>query len=47
MCSLKLHNLNDQTIYLREVEGLVTVLGIPDFLFLVIRKKMYLERVDI
>ena len=41
MCSLKLHNLNDQTIYLREVEGLVTVLGIPDFLFLVIQKNVF------
>ena len=40
MCSLKLRNLNDQTIYLRDVEGLVTVLGIPDFLFLVIEKKI-------
>ena len=28
-------------IYLREVEGLVTVLGIPDFLFLVIKKKVF------
>ena len=41
MCSLKLHNLNDETIYVREVEGLVTVLGIPDFLFLVIKKKVF------
>ena len=41
MCSLKLHNLNDQTIYLREVDGLVTVLGIPDFLFLVIEKNVF------
>ena len=41
MCILKLHNLNDQTIYLREVEGLVTVLGIPDFLFLVIQKNVF------
>ena len=41
MCSLKLHNLNDETMYVREVEGLVTVLGIPDFLFLVIKKKVF------
>ena len=41
MCSLKLHNLNGQTIYLHEVEGLVTVLGIPDFLFLVIQKNIF------